>query len=260
MNKEHLQYELKDDDLIVFLHIPKNSGTTLDWLIQQQFDKKEILNTHSVARDYAIYYTLKREGKLTMPQKTKYMRAHLSYCPEFFPKNPIYITFLRNPLKRAISLYKHLVRVANPSRHLDSRLALELDIANYFEQVKTTWNLQTRMIAGYEHEEFDPYREYKGDRRFDDPMFLDVALETMEKIKFIGITERFDESIHLLHHIFGWEMKSQIRKQNVAPPSQELNITESDKERILKFFELDVELYKRGREIFSECYDSISQA
>lgn len=260
MNKEQLRYELTEDDLIVFLHIPKNSGTTLNWIIQQQFQgKNEILNTYSVARDYGIYYTLQREGILKMPPETKYMRAHLSYCPEFFSKNPVYITFLRDPLKRAVSLYKHLTRVADPSKHLDAKLALELDIADYFEQEKGAWNLQTCMVAGYEHEEFDPYREYTGDRHYDDPMFLDVALENLEKIRFIGITEKFNQSIDLMLHIFGWNMDSKIENQNVAPSSQELDISDSDKERIMKCFELDVKLYQKGLEIFSECYESISK-
>ena len=84
------------EDLILFTHIPKTSGTSLlKELIEPNLSSDRIFYNGNIKK---IVPGLYRNYQL--------ITGHFSYGMHFFsPKKVKYITFLREPIERAISFY-----------------------------------------------------------------------------------------------------------------------------------------------------------
>lgn len=79
---------------------------------------------------------------------------------------------------------------------------------------------------------------------------LALAERQLKKLAFIGITERFDESISVLCETFGWKIPNSV-KLNVAPDgAHEKLLDDVTSEAILEATELDQALYKRACSLF----------
>jgi len=131
-------------------------------------------------------------------------------------------TFLRDPIARYMSHFNYQrVRVARPwtiDQFLD-----EERFANY----------HTKRFAG----------------RFD----LDVAKQALdESFDFVGLTDRFDESLLLWRHEFGQpEISVQYERRNTLPGDQLIrfdDLTEVQRDRVRVVNQLDLDLYRYAEE------------
>jgi hypothetical protein len=85
---------------------------------------------------------------------------------------------------------------------------------------------------------------------------LDLARERLERFAFVGLTERFQDSLFLLAYTFGWRpvldpphvsaSESRVRREQVAP---------ADLQAVEAFNALDLELYEHGRRLFEVRYE-----
>ena len=102
----------KKEPLYVFLHVFKCAGSSIRKHVEDNFDRGEFFLTYG----YESPSLIKRKGikkyinSLTDKQKNKLkiILGHTTYygIHEFFPNREVrYITFLRDPIKRAISHY-----------------------------------------------------------------------------------------------------------------------------------------------------------
>jgi len=53
-NNSEIEYRLKDDDIVCFLHIPKTGGTTLTRILDSYFDLDEICPERVWSKCYDI--------------------------------------------------------------------------------------------------------------------------------------------------------------------------------------------------------------
>ena len=225
-----------DRQALIFLHIPKTAGTTLNRIIEWQYNPLSIFTLDP----YRIRATAERFKTLSEQRRRRFrvVRGHMYYgLHEFLPQGATYITMLREPVARFLSSYYFILR--RPLHPLHRKLKKErLGVEDYLRLIPHRHNFQCRLIAGVEGSTID------------DERLLDIAKENLTKsFSVVGICERFEESLMLIAKTFGWEVpyyenrKVSKNRSPVAPSSIEL-IREHDR--------LDIALYEFGKELFEE--------
>jgi len=252
MNQRSLTFELADDDVLFFVHIPKTAGSSLIEILDKHFSSEEILPLHSASSSKSF-----EAFPAKQLEKIRLVHGHFPYGPfdrgiyRYIVKNPVCITMLRDPIKRTISEYQHILRRFENRHHhavLSEGLSL-FDFASDPRFSKNVVNRQTYMVAG----RF--YRLRRGDHHagISDETRLEMAKQRLEQFAFVGLTERFDESIQLLSYTFGWDLLDEMPRINVSPtPSRSDTISEESRKMILKQTYLDQQLYQFAENLFNE--------
>lgn len=225
-----------DREALVFLHIPKTAGTTLNRIIDWQYSPLAIFTIDP----YRIRATPQRLKQL--PEKRRralrVVRGHMLYgIHNFLPQGATYITMLRDPVARALSAYYFVLR--RPLNPLHRKLKRErLSIEDCLRLFPDRQNLQCRFIAGVE------------DTAIEDERLLEMAREHLRKsFTVVGISERFEESLMLMATTFGWEISSY---DNCKVSKTRPQIDPGTMEMIRDHNRLDLELYEFGKALFEE--------
>ena len=174
------------------------------------------------------------------------MQADLRFARKIFPKlralaghnliaplslsanDPFHMTFLREPVSRVLSQYQE--RAIINQRHgrsmPDFEEALRTD-----EELE---NLHVKLMAGERN--------------------LDKAKRYLEKCSFVGLTEKFDLSLHVLGKICPYKLNLSYQKRRVQPDNSIRKKLEGDSrlaDMARERNKLDIELYEFAvREIF----------
>ena len=223
-------------EALIFLHIPKTAGTTLNRIIEWQYSPFDIFTINP----YRIGATTERLKRLPerRRRRLRVVRGHLSYgIHECLPQGATYITMLRDPVARVLSAYYFVLR--RPLNPLHRKLKRErLGVEDCLRLFPHLQNLQCKFIAGLR------------DIANEDERLLDMAKENLTKsFSVVGICERFEESLILISKTFGWELPF-YQNQRVAKrrPMVEPQLVDL----IRKHNRLDDELYKFGKKLFEE--------
>jgi Galactose-3-O-sulfotransferase len=226
----------EDRKALIFLHIPKTAGTTLNRIIEWQYSPFAIFTMDP----YRIRPTAERLKHLPEARRRRLqvVRGHLFYgIHEFLPQGATYITMLRDPVARVLSAYHFVLR--RPLNPLHWKLKRErLGIEDCLRLFPDRHNLQCRFIAGVR------------DPAIGDERLLEIAKENLTKsFSVVGICERFEESLILISKTFGWEIRF-YENQKVAKnrPLVEAKLADLIREHN----PLDVELYEFGKKLFEQ--------
>src|SRR6059058_5429994 len=135
-----------DRKALIFLHIPKTAGTTLNRIIEWQYSPFEIFTMDP----YRIRATPERLKRLPerRRRRLRMVRGHMLYgIHEFLPQGATYFTMLRDPVARALSTYYFILR--RPLNPLHRKVkGGGLTIEDCIQQFPERHNLQCRFIAG----------------------------------------------------------------------------------------------------------------
>lgn len=225
-----------DREALIFLHIPKTAGTTLNRIIEWQYNPLAIF-TIDPHRIRATAERLKRLPERRR-RRLRVVRGHLFYgIHECLPQGSTYVTMLRDPVARVLSAYYFVLR--RPLNPLHRKLKKErLGIEDCLRLFPDRQNTQCRFIAGVD------------DPAIDGERLLDVAKENLTKsFSVVGITERFEESLMLMACTFDWKVpfyenhKVAKTRPQVEPGAVEM---------IREHNRLDLELYEFGKHLFEE--------
>lgn len=258
-----MQTQQNEHKQLYFLHIHKTAGTTMYAILERYFAPNEICRAHQWHQFLRI--PSEQRGKYRL------IRGHFHHClHQLLPAKPAYMTTLREPVSRVLSRYQHFTR--DTGHYLYER-ARNMSLAEFLRdpimqaQIR---NLQTRHIA-FDFDlkamaaEFDPSSphimalEEKINKMFSelsvdvDDSLVEVAKQRLEEFVFVGIVERFDDSMDLLAKALSWPKVQDYETRNTSP--EKLCHEDIPKELLTKITELnqaDIELYEYACRLFEK--------
>ena len=192
--------------------------------------------------------------KLSIEELRRYrlFRGHLGFSnlPGLLPnKRVINITVLREPVARVISHYDYIRRMpGDPHYAAVKDMSLE-EFAQRLTAGKLGKNIQTYHVAKTTQFNLDQLSVEET---------MTLATESLDEFGFVGLVERFQDSLFLLSYIFGWKPILNSRKENAAKQKQPLNeIPESTLAVIRANSQLDAELYQLGKATFEARFEAM---
>jgi hypothetical protein len=234
------QYDLQPNDVLYFVHIPKTAGMTFRTIIGDYFPEDEICPA-----------TLGHQMAQVNPEQFPHyrlLRGHLIYVDfkRLLPpqKQLVYTTMLRDPIAQWVSHYEYIRRMPqNPDYATVKGMTLE-EYIRYFAITHLDNNLQTYYLAKLVQFEIE---DLSADQVFE------LAIASLEECAFVGLVERFQESLFLLSYIFGWRPIQNTRQENTG---KRVDYRQQLSPETLALLEsrtqLDQKLYERAKEIFGD--------
>ncbi|MFW5983072.1 MAG: sulfotransferase family 2 domain-containing protein [bacterium] len=222
----------KKKPFICFIHIERAGGTTLHHIFQNNFPLSYLVLYPRYGKSSKYGYEFSSDQLRKLTKTLPFIkgigghttRAYLNYESAINKKDIYYITFLRDPVKRYISHFNFQLYRKNINWSIEE-----------FTERKEFNNFQTKRIAGEPN--------------------LDKAKKILDnKIDFIGITEKFDESLLLLQNEMKY-LNVHYRKYNEIKNNQKITIddfSQKIKEKILNINAKDIELYNFALSKFEE--------
>lgn len=226
-----------EQDILIFYHIPKTGGMSVSSVIDAQFSPATICK-------YGYYYEIE-DKQIEELSKSRFIRGH------FFFQSPLSdikygkaITFLRDPIERVLSEQRYLEQyyINNP----------EIVYQNHYllpgNPTETVSNQYCRFLSGYD----------RCDMTITDAIHLAKAKYNLENIFFfVGLTEKMEASIWVLHTLMGWEMPKNIPRHNTTRKDRQLEdpaLIESIRQRNWA----DIELYEFAKVLFESRYTQLN--
>tara|TARA_B100000949_G_scaffold53260_1_gene46816 strand:+ start:236 stop:1204 length:969 start_codon:yes stop_codon:yes gene_type:complete len=231
--------------LLVHIHMPKTAGRTLNHLLRERFgqDHSSLLSDADLRN---IHLTSKTDR-----QAMRFLYGHISRSVLYeiehhFPQGCFYITLLREPRSRLLSLYRYIQRTKSHPMHSEVT-AREMSFGQFLEhsaQVKDPLqevdNGQMRRVAN---------KRFPPDRRDLMPILFRQALHNMFADNMLyGLTEYFDDfQEQLVNNAI--LPQSEEARLNSAPEPTKINsvlqdLTDAQKGLLEDFTSWDTEFYE----------------
>lgn len=251
--------------ILAFVHIPKTAGGTVNSMLTAAYSKSAVQDAGNYARapekvTRKVSSILRRGGRVSA--------GHVPYgvFREHLPPDTRYMTFLREPVDRVLShYYRHLHRQRPKVQRSPAREQHRLETpgkgrpdrkpkADSIEEAILEMrmhqlnNLATRLLCGHP----SPMGELP-------PSALDDAKENLREFAFIGIQDRFEESLVLLQRMLGLGLLP-YRDRHVSSNRPAVDeIPDEQRALIAEYNRLDVELYGFGLELFEDAVAAADQ-
>jgi hypothetical protein len=200
--------------MIIFVHVPKTGGSTFQVILENTFGASHCNAFHNrrkvfTKEDLAF-------ARKVYPRLRSVSGSNLVDPFELAAPDPFYITFTREPVARVFSHYQHMVRRGCSTPFEETLRTDEL-----------LQNLNVKILTGG-----------KAD--------LGRAKSFLEKCDFVGFTEKFDLSLHILGKLTPYKLNLNYMRKQIAPDNAMKKKLQGDAravEMTREYNRLDMELY-----------------
>jgi len=252
-----LEYKLKPDDQLCYIHIPKTAGSTLTAIADANFDVRTIAPAprHLAEINPAAKTANTSDEIAELLTHYRLIRGHFS-CNEIRKvlRQPVYMTVLRDPIDRVISVYEFFRRAGERGEaetHEYERLmaAASHNLLHFVQHPDPivrvrTCNYQTQQLAQWDGARAELLKLSEAE-------LLDAAIRSLETFAWVGLTEQFQDSVFLLAYIFGWHPAVEYQSLRVVTQkSRRTGIADEVIAAIAAQNQLDTALYHYAKQRF----------
>lgn len=175
--------------LLIFLHIHKTGGTSFSHALRwgTAFGKRHwVPPTDAQGRSFKSMPRAERK-------RIRLLQGHFLFgIHEAYPGPTAYVTMMRDPVARIVSSYYYTIKTFPETTLRD----MPIEAFARGESIHREQNAQARRIAGVRKDEIDHVSV--------DALY-ERAVENIENdFACVGLVERFDESLILMHHLLEW--------------------------------------------------------
>ena len=229
---------------LIFLHIPKAGGTTLQDIVVRQYRAGKGFRFTGDLNQLAQFEAMPQEER----DGFDVLLGHVHFgLHERLSRPALYMTMLRDPVDRIVSHYyfvkarkEHYLHKAiiekgmSLKEYAEKRACIEVD------------NDQVRWLCARPHKAV-PIGKVSRE------MVEEAKWNLAHSISVVGLVERFEESLCCFGRAFGWADVSYGGRKNVTPDRPPLEeISEEAIRTIREVNRYDVELYGLARALFEE--------
>lgn len=228
------------NERLIFLHLPKTAGVNVRELLTREYPgPRSFIRGSPDHRELFRMSRKEREAYLVVGGHYRF-GLHL-----LFDSPSRYLTFLRDPVERVISHFAYIQWQKLHAWHARVTSAgITLEQWVRFGLADAWDNLQVRRLTLRADDDV-PFEETTR-------QMLDEAKRVLsDQVDFLGITERYEESVRLFAQQLGWQQPVAIERLNVSPNRQSAaDLPPSTRAAILEHNELDIELYTFAADLF----------
>jgi hypothetical protein len=224
------------EEAVIFLHVPKAAGSTLNRLIEWEYPLTEIYSIDPVF-DRWSWAHLQRLSKERLRRKRIFKGHMLFGLHAILPQPATYITVLREPVDRVISSFYFM---RNYKLHplywkfRSGKWSLE-----DFARRSPRDSVQCKILAGVDYRTPCTAEIYE------------TAKENLlQHFSVVGLSERFEESLALMKLRFGWKLQRYASFNVTRSRPRKTDIPQSTLDLIAEKNSFDISLYECAANIF----------
>ncbi|MGC5325146.1 sulfotransferase family 2 domain-containing protein [Brevibacillus sp. SYSU BS000544] len=230
----------KKRKVVLFLHIPKTAGKTLGEILKSQYPARVVrfdgTPKHRWYKGKTALY-LRRQCN----QGKRCIYGHYNFAMNLHEKlsRPFcYITMLRDPVDRVISLYFYIRR--SPGHYLHTRVR-NMSLAQFAsaQDIHENSNSQTILLAGSNNAE--------------------LAKQNLARyFSVVGLTEHFNESLFLMKRELGWRNLRRYVSYHVSKRRPSVREVSPQVIQIIQNNNRsDIEVYEFAKHLFQQKLNSL---
>lgn len=230
------------DEVIVFYHLPKSAGTTLNRILRHNYRPDEIVESGPNTEEFIAELQMWPLERLAA---IRFLQGHFPFgVHETMPQRARCFTILRDPVDRVLSQYYHVRR--EPDYFLfdlihDNNFSLPELLDSGIPLMMNDG--QVRLLSGvYTDANMGEVTE----------AMLAAAIANLRSCEVVGLTEQFDLSLVLLQRAFGWRYVGYepVNVGHNRPPVEALSAETI--EAIRHYNRMDALLYKEAQRLMAQ--------
>jgi len=235
---------LNEGNVLIFLHLPKTAGSTLNVILARKYTLAEKFWMNCFRMEDSIQQFKNLPDK--QRDRIKLIWGHIPYgVHDMTPKPSVYMTMLRHPVERIISLY-YFILTQYPEHYLHKEMiAKKMTLEEFVNSAISTEldNFQTRLLSGVGRD--IPFGECT-------QKLADKAIANLQNhFIFVGIQEKFNESVILLQRTIGIKHLPLYKSVNITKDRLPYSAIPSHLiEEIEKRNQFDFQVYAYAQERF----------
>ena len=238
---------------VIFLHIPKVGGTTVNKIIDRQYKPNTIYRVRDDdSRHKRIQDCVDEFKVLPVAEKEEIevVMGHMGFgIHNFLPQPSVYITMLRDPVERVISYYYYVLRTSNhylyqkvTSEKISLEDCIRLGISTELD------NSQTRILSASNGDSDSPITF----GQCNEEMLKRAKKNLQEYFVGVGLVESFDKSLLLFKKLLNWNNIFYIKRNVTKNRPLKSDFSQETLNIIQNQNEFDLELYRYAAELFNE--------